>query len=89
MNSLQILALYQDFPNGLASEESACNARDTGSVPGPGRPPGAGNALYYMKQVSPLFLTPDPAPGPTVYHLHAHKPVLKFGSHTIGNFSKF
>ena len=31
------------FPCGSAGKESACNARDLGSIPGLGRSPGEGN----------------------------------------------
>ena len=31
------------FPGGSESKESACNARDPGSIPGSGRSPGEGN----------------------------------------------
>ena len=31
------------FPGGSSDKESACNARDSGSIPGWGRPPGEGN----------------------------------------------
>ena len=31
------------FSGGWDSKESACNAEDTGSIPGSGRPPGEGN----------------------------------------------
>ena len=31
------------FPGGSDGKESACNARDLGSFPGLGRPPGEGN----------------------------------------------
>ena len=31
------------FPGGSYSKESACNARDPGSIPGLGRSPGEGN----------------------------------------------
>ena len=31
------------FPDGSASKESACNARDLGSIPGLQRSPGKGN----------------------------------------------
>ena len=31
------------FPEGSDGEESACNAGDPGSIPGPGRCPGEGN----------------------------------------------
>ena len=34
---------YPGFPGGSDSEESACNARDMGSIPGLGRSPGEGN----------------------------------------------
>ena len=30
------------FPGSLAGKESTCNARDPGSMPGPGRSPGEG-----------------------------------------------
>ena len=32
-----------NFPGGLASKESACNAGDLGSVPGLGKSPGEGH----------------------------------------------
>ena len=32
------------FPNGSVSKESACNAGDTGLIPGSGRSPGGGNS---------------------------------------------
>ena len=38
-----VCLFYQGFPGGTRDRESACNAGDTGSVPGSGRPPGAGN----------------------------------------------
>ena len=31
--------------DGSAGKESTCNAGDTGSIPGPGRPPGEGNGF--------------------------------------------
>ena len=37
------------FPGGSDGKESACNARDLGSIPGSGRYPGEGNS-------TPLFL---------------------------------
>ena len=40
------------FPGGSASEESACNAGDLGSIPGLGRSPGEGNS--YLLQYSGL-----------------------------------
>ena len=37
------------FPDGSDGKESACNARDLGSIPGSGRSPGEGNSypLHY------------------------------------------
>ena len=35
--------LYVGFPGGSNSKESACNAGDSGSIPGLGRSPGEGN----------------------------------------------
>ena len=35
--------MYIGFPDGSDSKESACNAREPGSVPGLGRYPGEGN----------------------------------------------
>ena len=32
-----------DFFGGSEGKETACNAGDTGSIPGSGRPPGEGN----------------------------------------------
>ena len=32
-----------DFPHNSVGKESACNAGDLGSIPGPGRSPGEGN----------------------------------------------
>ena len=34
------------FPGGSDGEESACNARDLGSIPGLGRSPGEGMATH-------------------------------------------
>ena len=34
------------FPGGSDGEESACNARDPGSIPGLGRSPGEGMATH-------------------------------------------
>ena len=41
--------LYLVFPGGLDGKESACNAEDTGSIPGLGRYPeeGSGYPLHY------------------------------------------
>ena len=39
------------FPGGSDSKESACNGKDSGSIPGLGRSPGEGNGLP-----TPVFL---------------------------------
>ena len=41
------------FPNGSANKEPACDAGDTGSIPGLGRSPG-GNPLQYSCLKSPM-----------------------------------
>ena len=43
MSNYRDLLLATGFPGSLDSEESACNARDPGSIPGLGRSPGEGN----------------------------------------------
>ena len=45
-----------DFPGGSAGKESACNAGDLGSIPGPGRSPreGNGNALQRSRLENPV-----------------------------------
>ena len=35
-------SIFRGFPGGLDGKESACNARDPGSIPGSGRTPGEG-----------------------------------------------
>ena len=35
--------VYMGFPGGSVGKESACNAGDTGLIPGLGRSPGEGN----------------------------------------------
>ena len=47
-----MLWCYKGFPCGSAGEESACNARDLGSIPGLGRSPGEGTG--YPLQYSGL-----------------------------------
>jgi len=37
----------RSFPGSSESKESACNAGDTGLIPGSGRYPGAGNATHF------------------------------------------
>ena len=41
--------VFLGFPGGSAGTESACNARDLGSIPGLGRSPGEGDGypLHY------------------------------------------
>ena len=45
-----------DFPGGSAGKESACNAGDPGSIPGPGRSSreGNGNALQHSRLENPV-----------------------------------
>ena len=45
-----------DFPSGADGKESACNARDPGSIPGLGRSPGEGhgNPLQHACQENPM-----------------------------------
>ena len=38
--------VFLDFPGGSDSKESACNARNLGSIPGLGRSPGEGHATH-------------------------------------------
>ena len=45
------------FPGGPDGKESACNARDLGSIPGLGRSPGEGNG--YPLQYSGLENSKD------------------------------
>ena len=44
------------FPHGSESKESACNAGDTGLIPGSGRSPGGGhgNPLQYSCLENPI-----------------------------------
>ena len=44
-----LLYIYMGFPGSSTGKESACNARDLGSIPGLGRSPGGGhgNPLQY------------------------------------------
>ena len=44
------------FPGGSESQESACNARDPGSIPGLGRSPGEENEypLQYSSLENPM-----------------------------------
>ena len=47
-----LLTVYQGFPGGSDGNESACNARDPGLIPGLGRFPGElnSNPLQYACQ---------------------------------------
>ena len=55
----QIIHLFQGFPNGSASKESACNAGDTGDmglIPVSGESPGGGdgNPFQYSYLENPM-----------------------------------
>ena len=54
------------FPGSSASEESACNVGDMGSVPGLGQPPGEGNG--YLLQYSCLENPVDRRAWQTIVH---------------------
>ena len=47
---------FMGFPGGSDGKESACNAGDVGSIPGPGRSPGEGNGnpLQYSCLGNPM-----------------------------------
>ena len=45
---------YRDFPGGAVVKNPPANAGDTGSIPGPGRPPHA------VEQQSPCATTTEP-----------------------------
>ena len=48
--------LHRGFPHSSVGKESACNAGDLGSFPGPGRSPGEenGNSLQYSCLENPM-----------------------------------
>ena len=46
--------LNKGFPSGSDGKESACNAGDLGSIPGPGRSPGEGNGYQYDCLENPM-----------------------------------
>ena len=50
------LSLNCCFPGGSESKESACSVGDPGSIPGPGRSPGEGNAnpLQHSRLENPM-----------------------------------
>ena len=54
------------FPGGSDGKESACNARDLGSIPGLGRSPGEGNS--YPLQNSGLENSMDRGASQAVVH---------------------
>ena len=51
----------QDFPAGSDSKESACNAEDQSSIPGPGRSPGEGNGYPLQILAWRIPWTEEPA----------------------------
>ena len=54
---ISLLSLFwMGFPGGASGKESACNAGDAGSVPGPGRSPGEwhSNPLQYSCLKNPM-----------------------------------
>ena len=56
-NFLNILSYVQmGFPGGSEGKETACNARDLGSIPGSGRSPGGGKGspLQYSCLENPM-----------------------------------
>ena len=59
-----LLSGVKNLPGGSDGEEFACNAGDSGSIPGSGRPPGGGNdnPLQYSCLENPMdrgaWLTP-------------------------------
>ena len=52
-----IICICKHFPDGANDKESACNARDLGSIPESGRSPGEGNG--YTLQYSCLESSMD------------------------------
>ena len=57
ITSAQTTDSYIDsFPGGSDGKESACNARDPGSIPGAGKSPGEGNGnpLQYSCLENPM-----------------------------------
>ena len=51
----RVQALQRGFPGGSDGKESACNAKDLGSIPGLGRSPreGHGKPLQYSRLENP------------------------------------
>ena len=56
MKNKRMVYTTSGFPGGSVGRESACNAGDTGSVPGLGRSPGEGNgnSLQYFCLENPM-----------------------------------
>ena len=56
IRTLFLFMAEQGFPGGSDDKESACNARDTGFIPGLGRSPGKGNSypLQYPGLENPM-----------------------------------
>ena len=56
MKNKRMVYTTSGFPGGSVGRESACNAGDTGSVPGLGRSPGEGNGnpLQYFCLENPM-----------------------------------
>ena len=73
-----LICMFWGFPSNSAGKESACNARDPGSIPGSGRPPGEGKG--YPLQDSGLENSTDSLvhgvaksqTGLSDYHFHFH-----------------
>ena len=49
------------FPGGLDSKESACSEGDPGSIPGFGKSPGEGNAIYSSILAWRILWTEEPS----------------------------
>ena len=60
-NVLIVVTNMQDFPAGSDSKESACNAEDQSSIPGPGRSPGEGNGYPLQILAWRIPWTEEPA----------------------------
>ena len=55
-NTFIMYTHHHGFPRSSVSNESACSARDLGSIPGSGRSPGEGNGkpLQYPRLENPM-----------------------------------
>ena len=53
---LAAMVFPEGFPHSSIHKESACNAGDSGSIPGSGRSPGEGNgnSLQYSRLENPM-----------------------------------